>query len=74
MKSYKPTCKLFEIMEVTEKIYEVGNTSKNIPRADVNRASHVSNERGENMTRLPTPIWDALSSVRQEMQSIQAIS
>ena len=28
MKSYKATCELFEKFEVTEKIYEGGNTSK----------------------------------------------
>ena len=46
MKSYKSTCELFELMEVTEKIYEGGNTSKNQPRADVNRASHGRKQKG----------------------------
>ena len=38
MKRYKATCKLFEIMEVTDKIYKGGNTSKTLPRADNNCA------------------------------------
>ena len=45
-KSYKDTYELFEIMEVTEKIYKYGNTPKNPPRADSNRASHGRKQKG----------------------------
>ena len=40
MKNYKAMCVLFEIMEVAEKIYKGGTTSKTPVRADSNRASH----------------------------------
>ena len=41
MKSYKVRFEIFKIMEVAEKIYEVRNTYKNLPRAYANCASHV---------------------------------
>ena len=46
MKSYKATCKISERTEVAEKIYEGGNTSKTLPMADANRASHGSKRKG----------------------------
>ena len=46
MKSYKATCELFERMEAAGKIYGGGNTSKNPPREDANRASHGSKRKG----------------------------
>ena len=39
MKRYKATCKLFERMEIAEKIYEGRNTPKTPTREDSNRAS-----------------------------------
>ena len=46
MKSYKATCGLSERMEVAEKIYEGGNTSKTPIRADAKRASHGRKRKG----------------------------
>ena len=73
MKSYKATCKLFEIIEVAEQIYEGVNTSKNPPSEDANRASHGRKRKGGGPPRLPTPRRAALASARQEIQTIQAI-
>ena len=39
---YKDTCKMFERMEIAEKFYKCGNTSKNTNRAETNRVSHGS--------------------------------
>ena len=39
-------CKLFEIMEAAEKIYEGGNTSKNKPRTESNRVSNGRKRKG----------------------------
>ena len=46
MNRYKATCKLFERMEVAEKIYKGGNTSKTLHKVDANRASHVRKQKG----------------------------
>ena len=40
MNIYKATCNMFKIMEVAEKVYEDGTTSKTPIQADANRASH----------------------------------
>ena len=40
MSSYKATCDMFKRMEVAEKVYEYGTTSKTPIRKDVNRAGH----------------------------------
>ena len=41
MNRYKATCDMFKRMEVAEKVYEYGTTSKTPIREDSNRASHV---------------------------------
>ena len=46
MSSYKATCNIFKRMEVAEKVYGDGTTSKTPIREDSNRASHVSKWQG----------------------------
>ena len=46
MKIYKSICKLSEIMEVVDKIYEGGNTYKTPSRTNSNRASHDGKRKG----------------------------
>ena len=64
MKSYKGTCDMFEIMEVAEKFYEGGTTSKiqlgKIPTMPV----MPGDEREEKLPCLPTPRRTALESAR----------
>ena len=55
MKSYKDTCELLERMEIEEKTYKGGSTSKNPTRADSNRAIHGRKRNGGEAALPKTP-------------------
>ena len=56
MNSYKATCNMFKILEVAEKVYEYGTTSKTPIREDSNRASHGRKRQGGEVASHTKPI------------------
>ena len=73
-KSYKAMCQLFERIEVAEKIYKSGNTSKNPIREDTNWASHGRNRKGGKTASPTNPETGGAGKCRTKMQAIRAIS
>ena len=64
---------MFEIMEVAEKVYEGGTTSKTPIGADSNRASHGRKQKGRAANLTTNTKKGRAGKRKAKMQAIQVI-
>ena len=73
LNTYRETCAMLDLVEVTEQVYKGGSPSKTPTREDTTVMVTSGNEMEEKLPRLLTPRRVTLVSTRPKVQAIQAM-